>query len=184
MKDTVLARRYARALFEIAQEQNILDSVHREIVSFEESLQTNEGFRLFLYSQDLSKKEKKEKLERVLQDRISNIFFNFLLVLLRKGRELIFESVAFEFNRLVDKNNRKVRATTTTAIPLDGPAATQLKSLLDAAFKADVEIQNRVDESILGGIIVNVDGQLLDGSIKNQLMRLASHLSEGRNGKT
>lgn len=184
MKHTVLAKRYARALFEIAREENILDTVEREIVSFEESLQNNAAFRLFLYSQDLSKKEKKEKLERVLQDRISNIFFNFLLVLLRKGRELIFESVATEFGRLVDRNNRKVRANTITAIDLDAASATRLKSVLDAAFNADIEIQNKVDDSILGGIIVTVDGQLLDGSIKSQLSRLATHLSAGRNGKS
>ncbi len=183
MKETVLAKRYARALFEIALEQGIVESVHREVVSFEESLQSSAGFRSFLYSQDLSKKEKKDKIESVLQDRVSNVFFNFLLVILRKNRELIFESIAFEFRRLVDKHNRRVRATATTSVAITDSTLLSLKSVLDKIFSADVDISNEVDQSILGGIIVNVEGRLLDGSIKSQLQRLGNRLAKSPDGK-
>lgn len=172
MRNTVVARRYARALFELATEREILESISNEIISFEQNLQINPGFRHFLHSQDISKKEKRAKLEKVLQDRISNVLFNFLLVLLKKNRESIFLDIARDFRLLVDKHYNRTSASAVSAVPLDKKSIAKLKSTLDDAFGIDVRIDNRVDESILGGIIVNVDGRLLDGSLRSQLSKL------------
>lgn len=176
MKDRVLARRYAKALLYIAKERDVLDSVSNEVNAFNIGLQENPRFRLFLYSQDKSVKEKTKKLEEVLQDKVSNIFFNFLLVLLNKKREFIFTEIAREFQLMVDKYNKKTRAFATTAIPLDEKSLSSLKSVLDKAFALDVQLENKVDESILGGVIVSIDGKLLDASIKNHLQLLKSEL--------
>ncbi len=184
MKDIVLARRYAGALFEIAKERNILDTVQNEIISFGQNLESHSGFRLFLYSQGLSQKEKIAKVEERLQDSVSSVFYNFLLVLLRKKREAVFPTIAKEFQRLVDQENKRIWATTTSAVALDEQSLAQIKSLLDQAFKSDVRINNRIDESILGGIIVSVDGKLLDGSLKSQLDKLQSQLATNKNGRT
>lgn len=183
MKETVLARRYARALFELARERDILVSIANEMASIEDNLQTDQRFRLFLYSQDLSKREKTEKMEKMLQDRVSNVFFNFLLVLLKKNRELIFSAIAKEFQALVDRHDKKTRASATTVVPLDEKSLSKLKFLLDETFKSDVRIDNEIDKSILGGIIVNIDGRLLDGSLRTQLRRLKSKLVETTDGK-
>ncbi len=183
MKDTVLARRYARALFDLAVERDILDKICSELLSFEHSLQTHAGMRSFLYSQNVSKMEKASKLEAVLQDSVSNVFVNFLHVLLRKNRESIFTTVAHEFMRMVDDHQKKTRATTITAVPLDKQALAKLKSVLDKAFGKDVQIDNRVDASVLGGIVVSVDGQLLDGSLSSQLRRLEGQLMGSSNSK-
>ena len=181
MKNTVLARRYAKALFEIASERKVLERLLNEVHSFSQSLDENPRFRFFLYSQDISQKEKTNKIEQVLQDRVSNIFFNFLLVLLRKKREFIFADIAREFQLLVDKFNKKIRASATTAFPLDAKMLSNLKSILDQAFGLDVQIDNQVDATILGGIIVNVDGKLLDGSLRYQLQTLKRQLLEKQN---
>jgi len=183
LRNTIIARRYAKALFEISSERSILERVFAEIVSFEESLKANTNFRLFMNSQDVSKKEKQAKLEKALQDRISNVFFNFLLVLLRKNRETILSDIAREFQWMVDKRQKRMRAFATTAVPLDKKAVKNLKAALDTAFGYDIQLQNHVDESILGGVIVNVDGKLLDGSLKSQLAILKSQLIEKTNHK-
>ncbi len=176
MKDIVLARRYAKALLDVANERNVLDSVSGEVNAFNIGLQENARFRLFLYSQDKSVTEKTNKLEEVLQDKVSNIFFNFLLVLLNKKREFIFTEIAREFQLMVDKHSKKTRASATTAVPLDEKSLSSLKSALDKAFALDVQLKNKVDKSILGGVIVSIDGKLLDASIKNQLQTLKGEL--------
>ena len=181
MRNTVIARRYARALFELARARDILGSITHEITSFEESLQSNAGFRTFLASQGVSKQEKRAKLETVLQDRMSNVFFNFLLVLLRKNRETIFADIAREFRQMVDQYYKRTHASATTAVPLDDKSMSQLKSALDSALGMNVQVENNVDESILGGIIVNVKGQLLDGSLRSQLERLKARLIQNTN---
>ncbi len=181
MRNSVIARRYARALFEIACERDILESVTNEVTSFEESLQSNSRFRLFLISQDVSKKAKIARLESILEDRVSSVFLNFLFVLLRKKREAIFSDIAREYFWMVDEQKKRIHAFATTAVPLDSKATARLKSILDEAFGLDVQIDSLVDESILGGIVVSVKGQLLDGSLKGQLRRLKSQLLENTN---
>lgn len=176
MKETVLARRYARALFELAVEKKILDSIQNEIGFFSKSLADNAQFRRFLFAQDVSKKQKREKIEELIQDRVSNVFFNFVLVLLKKNREFIFSEIAKEFQYIVDKHHRKINALAITAQPLDEKSSFKLKSLLDKTFDADVQIKNDIDASILGGIVVNVEGRVFDGSLQNQLARLKDDL--------
>jgi len=183
LKDTVLAKRYARALFEIALERGVLDKISKEMKSFEHTLQTNQKFRIFLYSQDVSKKEKQAKIEAVLQDKVSNVFVNFVHVLLQKHREFIFSLIAREFFAMVDKHFKRIRASTTTAVPMDKRSLSKLKSILDKTFDADVHIENEVDETILGGIVVNVEGRLLDSSLSSQLRRLEAQLRESANNK-
>ncbi|MCZ6821079.1 MAG: ATP synthase F1 subunit delta [Calditrichaeota bacterium] len=184
MKHTVLAKRYARALFELAGEKNILVSVLKEVVSFEEDLRANANFRQFLYSQDVSKSEKQARMEEILQDRVSALFLNFLFVLLRKNRALIFPEIAMEFQAMVDRRNKRTRASAVTAVPLDDKAKAALKSVLDKALGLDVQVENEVDKSILGGVIVNLDGRLLDGSLRSQLRRLERQLVENRNSSS
>jgi len=176
LKDTVLARRYAKALFELAVEKKILDTIQNEVRSFSQSLDDNLQFRLFLFAQDVSKKQKREKIERLIQNQVSNVFFNFVLVLLKKNREFIFPEIVKEFQSIVDKHHRKINALAITAQPLDEKSSSKLKSLLDKTFDADVQIQNDIDSTILGGIVVNVEGRVFDGSLQNQLARLKDDL--------
>ena len=145
-------------------------------------MDSNAAFRMFLFSQDVSQKEKAARIERSLQDSLSGIFLNFLLVLLRKNRQVIFVTIAAEFQRLVDKQNKLIQATATTAVPLDQRSLEQMKSVLGQAFNSDVQISSKIDASILGGIIVNVDGRLLDGSLKSQLHKLGEQLAASSNG--
>ncbi len=176
MKNTVLARRYVKALFELAVEKKILDTIQNEVAFFSQSLDDNIQFRLFLFAQNISKKQKREKIERLIQDQVSNVFFNFVLVLLKKNREFIFPEIAKEFQNFVDKHYRKINALAITAQPLDEKSSSKLKSLLDKTFDADVQIQNDIDSTILGGIVVNVEGHVFDGSLQNQLARLKDDL--------
>lgn len=183
MKHTVLARRYAKALFDLAVERNMLEKIHGEVTGFNHSIESNADFRLFLSSQDLSKNEKKAKIKKLLQDHVSSVFYHFILVLLRKNRQIIFQAIAREFEILVDKKNKRLPATAITALPLDSTSQSELKELLDKTFDADVQITSEVDEAILGGIVVNVEGYVFDGSLQNQLQRLRKQLIESTNSK-
>ncbi|MFQ5750457.1 MAG: ATP synthase F1 subunit delta [bacterium] len=183
MKENVLARRYARALFELAKERKILTNIRHEMEFFDESIDKNQDLRLLLSSHEISKKEKIKTIEKLLQDRVSNVFFNFILLLLKKNREVLYSAIAREFGVLFDKFNKRVRAKTITAVPLDAKLIYTLKNRLDRAYSADVQIDSLTDPSILGGIIVNVEGQVFDGSLQSQLSRLRYQLTEKINSR-
>ncbi|MFQ5636624.1 MAG: ATP synthase F1 subunit delta [bacterium] len=181
MKENVLARRYARALFEIALEGGALDKIHTEVGAFYQALQSSDELRVIVHSQEIKRQEKQQTVAELLHKRASKLFLNFFLLLLKKNREILFETIAHEFDIIVDRHKKKIRASAITAIPLDSQALSSLKGLLDKTYSADVAIDNNTDPSILGGIIVKISGQVFDGSLESQLKRLKSKLSENTN---
>ncbi|RMD92930.1 MAG: F0F1 ATP synthase subunit delta [Calditrichaeota bacterium] len=178
MKENILARRYARALFELSKEKNILEKIRQEVEFFSDYVQNDRNFEFFLNSQQISKKQKIAAIEKLFQDRVSNLFFNFLLVLLKKNRQTIFPIVAQEFEKLYDHYYKRIRATTITAIPLDNQSVDRVKKVLNQKFGAEVQLRVKTNPDILGGLIIQVDGQIYDGSIASQLNRLKQQLTE------
>jgi len=178
LRDTVLARRYAKALFDLALEKQVLDDIHKEVVTFSELLKNNQDLRLFFFAQDISHKQKANILARLLDHKVSKIFQNFMLILVRKGRASVFPTVVEELARLVDKYYKRIHAMTTTAVAIEDGLRERLKTTLDGIYGADVSISNKVDPAILGGIIVRIEGQVLDGSLYHQLQRLKKAMLE------
>ncbi len=181
MKRTVLARRYAKALFELAQEKKILESVAAEVEAFRDILARSEELRHFLLSPEVGREGKARFLMERFQDRFSGLFVNFLMVLLRKRRQDLYEEIAQEFGRLHDRFDNRIRASAVTALPLGESELKKLREQLARQYRANFEIENRVDPQILGGLILQIDGKVIDASVRNQLEKLRSSLLIRRN---
>jgi F-type H+-transporting ATPase subunit delta len=181
MKEAILARRYAKALFSLALERNLLDKVRQELHSFVAMLEENAEFADFLRSPENSRAAKREAVERLLQDRYSNLFFNFLLLIIHKGRHDVVDEIVRAFDDLYERHHRRVRALAITAVPMDTAIADDLRNKLAKSLKMEIELENQVDPSILGGLVLNVDGKVIDGSLKQQLERLRAEFLGRRN---
>ena len=181
MKEGILAQRYAKALFAVALEKKLLDKVRGELYDFVTRLEDNAEFSYFLRTPERSRAEKRQLIERILQDRYSNIFFNFLLLLIDKGRIALYREVQQAFSALYDHHHRKVRALTITAMPMAKGELEALESDLAQAMNRTLEIENRVDPAILGGIVLDIEGKILDGSVRRQLERLREVVVSQRN---
>lgn len=181
MKATVLARRYAKALFELALERKILETVAKEVVLFNALIEENPQLHYYFRSPEAGKSGKKKLVEKNFQDRFSALFVNFIFVLLDKGRQHLFGDIAAEFKKLCEKHDNLVRARTITAIPLSPSHITKLKQALSERYQARFDIENYVDPGILGGMILNIDGKVIDASIRTQLERMKASMSFARN---
>lgn len=180
MKERVLARRYARALFEIALEHKILGKVREELHAFAMLLEENAPLRNFLLSTHQSRTEQKKAAEEAFADRFSNVFFNFLQVLIDKRRQVIIDGIIDAFEMLHDRYLRKLRALAITAVPMDQKTLEHLRTVLSSSLEMDMELQNLVDPEILGGLVVQVEGKVLDGSVRQQLARLHEKILDSR----
>lgn len=181
MKEGILAQRYAQALFGVALERKLLDKVRDELHDFVSRLEENPELSHFLRSPERSRAEKRQLVERVMQDRYSNIFFNFLVLLINKGRIALYLEMQRAFNDLYDRHHRKVRALAVTAMPMAKSELEALQTDLAQALSRALEIENRVDPAIVGGIVLNIEGKILDGSVRRQLERLREVVSSRRN---
>ena len=181
MKLLVLARRYARALFELAQENNTLESIHSELHAFKKLLDETPELQHFFLSPEIGRQGKIEFIDSKLQDQFSTLFINFLFVLIRKGRQGIFPEIVSEFDRLYDKYHNRIRASAVTVRPLKQEELEQLRAQLVKQYKATFDIENFVDPEILGGLILKIDGRVIDASLRNQLEKLRENLLIERN---
>jgi F-type H+-transporting ATPase subunit delta len=181
MKEAILARRYAKALFSLALERNLLDKTRGELHRFAALLEENSEFADFFRSPENSRAAKREAVERALQDRYSALFFNFLLLIIQKGRYGIIAEIVRAFNDLYDRHHRRGRALAITAVPMDTKIADDLRHRLSKSLSMEVELENQVDPGILGGLVLNIDGKVMDGSIKHQLERLRAEFLGRRN---
>jgi F-type H+-transporting ATPase subunit delta len=181
MKEQILARRYAKALFTLAQERKMVDKIRHELHSFVAAMEENAAFGDFFRSPENSRAAKRTAVEKIFQDRFSGLFFNFLLLLIHKGRHNAVQDIVLTFDELYDRHLRRTRALAITAVPMDTTLASDLRDRLAKSLNKQVELETKVDPSLLGGIVLNVDGQVLDGSVRQQLERLRAEFLGRRN---
>jgi F-type H+-transporting ATPase subunit delta len=181
LKDIGLARRYSRALFTLALERDLVDKIHQELNDFSEILRGNQKLGLFLNAPQVDRSDKRNAIEKLFQDRFSNVFFNFLMLLIEKGRQGLIPRIVHQFEALYDAHRNRVRAVAISALPLADSELARLRRALAERLQAEVMIDNQVDPSIIGGLVVKIQGQVLDGSIRHQLGRLEEQLLDRRN---
>jgi F-type H+-transporting ATPase subunit delta len=99
---------------------------------------------------------------------------NFLLLVMRKGRQLFLRRMLADYCVLHDERMGLVRAKATTAVPLGSESLEALRAVLQAKLGKTVQLDNAVDEGILGGLIVRYGGMVADGSLGTALVRIES----------
>ncbi|KAA3657276.1 MAG: ATP synthase F1 subunit delta [Calditrichaeota bacterium] len=176
MKAVVLARRYAKALFELAKEKKIVDQIAAELQAFEATLTESLEVRHFLFSPERSIAEKKDVLQKSLAKACSPLFSRFLVYLLEKRRQHIIVEIATEFRVLYDVHANRIRGLAVSAQKIRKAEMKHLKSSLSKQFNATVELENHVDESMLGGLILQVGGKIYDNSLRNHVTQLEKKL--------
>jgi F-type H+-transporting ATPase subunit delta len=170
-----LAGRYASALFDLARDQRQIDSVERSLDALNQALLDSKDFAELVDSPILSREEAGKALAAIApQLGLDPITTNFLGVLARNGRKNQVRAVIRAFRRLAAEHRGETVAEVVTARPLNDDQISQLKQQLRARVGRDVNIDAQVDPSILGGIVVKLESQRIDASIRTKLNRLAS----------
>ncbi len=173
-----LVRRYSKALFKVAVEKNILEKISADLTAFNEALQANPDFHRYLRSPEISRKEKEKTVEKFFGDQLAAEFFNFIQVLLKNGRQNYFPDMVQEFYRYQDAYFNRIKVRATTAVPLSEEELTLIRSKLSKDLQKEVIIQSEIDPEILGGIRLRIDSTVFDASLKGQLLRMRSFLTE------
>ena len=172
-----IARRYARALFELALEADRTDKVEQDLVGFVAGVhQVPEVWRT-LTNPGFSRGERREVLDRLLPHfSLETITCNFLRLLIDKGRVDHLDAIAREYRGLNDVHQRRVRAKVRSAMALQDADLSRLKDLLQQVTGHTVLLEHRVDDDLIGGMVTEVGGLVFDGSLRTQLRRIRERL--------
>lgn len=165
------ARRYAEAAFEIAQRD---DSMDDWLAAFEVAGErlVDPALTRLLTNPSVPSASRVEVLERIVGDDVSGAPRNLLALMVRRGRFEQLPAVIREFRRLYRLREGIVEATVTSASTLEGAEIEALQSRLESVTGKRVELSQRVDAALLGGVQVRVGDQLIDGSVAGRLERL------------
>jgi F-type H+-transporting ATPase subunit delta len=174
-----IAKRYARAFFEIAAEEKRYEEYYGEMNRFSAVLQANRNLSEFLANPVFDQRDKKAVLESVLEKvPVSPLTANFLKLLVDKRRIGILPAIEGCYRELMDNALQKARVTVSTAFPLTGELSGRLQKALEGLTGREVEMTVSEDPTLLGGIVVRVGDTLYDGSIKTQLNNIRNLLGE------
>lgn len=173
-----VAFKYAKALFEVANEKNEMTTVFQEIQALQTVCSENERLVGALSSKSLSTKSRLELLE-VLKKPFSNTVQDFLSLLSDYNRLDTLPIITEDFIKLYDEENGILEATVTTTYKLEADQLNALKESLKKRFGAnEINIKNNTDETIMGGAVIRVGDQIIDGSIQQKLSNIKKLLLE------
>jgi F-type H+-transporting ATPase subunit delta len=172
-----IAQVYARALFEVAREQDKLDVVREQLGQFADALDASADLRVFFFSPYFSTEEKKDGMHKAVTDADPAIV-NFLETLLERHRMPVIFRIRDEYGRLWDKENQLLPVEVTSAVDLDEATVKSIGERIGEQTGQRVELTSKVDPSILGGIVLRVGNSILDASIKHRLDQLRKHVAQ------
>ena len=175
---TANAKRYAKALFELLLEKNLVEKGHQDFKAFLKLVADSSELRSFI-SLPLDQ-ERQEILSELLKERFSEIFFNFLLLVLKNKRFNLLNQIYKEFETRIDLLKNRVSAVAVTAVPLPAEALEGMTREISGHLKAEVRLVNEVDPSIIGGIILRVDDKLYNASLLEQFKKLKYQLIQNQ----
>ncbi len=177
MARRVCARRYARAVFEIALERKELDKWRDDL----EKIAALGGAAEFMELIENPKVgfDKKEKILAKLLGDINPLARNLVYLLVSRGRFGMIDDIAEEYHRLLDGYRGIEHAEVVTAVPLDDREKKKLEEHLGAVMGKKIVLESSVDPNLVGGMIARVGGKLLDASTHSQLLALKKELAAG-----
>jgi len=173
VKNTVLAKRYAKALFQVGKEENALDSFNTALAEmtalYVQVPEVVDGLTNPLYPLQAREKVMEHLLAKM---QVSTMVGNFLKLLVQKRRADTLPEIAGVFQTMVDEERNMCRGTVISAAPLNGVLNSKIKATLEKITGKQVLLRTEIDPSIIGGIVAQVGDLVLDGSIKTQLTGL------------
>jgi len=171
MSKTRAAIRYAKAVLDLANEQNLAGTVNSDMDTIVNTIAASEDLRAMLQSPVLSSSVKKSALMQVFPD-LNNLSVKLIDILIKNKRIEMLDAVAQKINVLFDKAQGTQIAKVTTAVPLNEELKLKVLAKVKELTGNDAQIENTVDESILGGFILRVGDIQYNASIANKLDKL------------
>lgn len=177
----VVARRYAKALFEVASEQKCVDLIEKDLKQINDTFVVSpELTRLFSHPA-FGAEQKKELAAKVFKG-LNKYTSNLVCLLIDRHREAVLHDIFEEFKSLANEAKGVAEAIVTTAFHLEASDKEQLLATFEPIVGKKMEIVEKVDSDILGGVIVQIGDRLYDGSLRTKLNRFQERLKRTQVG--
>ncbi|HEY9299900.1 MAG TPA: ATP synthase F1 subunit delta, partial [Phormidium sp.] len=173
-----IAEPYAEAMMAVAQEQNLAEKFGEDARGLLEVVKSSPELQKFLSDPLISAAKRKEVIRQIIGEQVHPFMVNFLMLLVDKKRIRFLEAICREYLNRLRALNQTVLAEVISAVELNDEqkhsVREKVKSLSDAQ---QVELATKVDQDLIGGVIIKVGSQVFDASLRGQLRRISLLLS-------
>ena len=174
MAQQLSGQRYAQAIFDLALENNEVEQWGQDLEVVSEAFQDSD-FAALMKHADMSAADKRAATGSVLAG-VRTMVRNLVDLLVSKGSVDSISGVYTSYTKFLDQHLGRQRVEVTTAIALDEAEANRITSFVSELVRQEVVLTTKVDESILGGLVIQIGDRLLDGSTKARLDGLKNRL--------
>ena len=169
---------YASALFKLAVEGGVVDDIYQQSV-FIRDVMSDAEIRKILTHPHISNAEKREFFGNAFERRIHADLFALLLLVIDKNREAFFLPAIKALINMIERYQKKAAASVLSASELSARQVAALKEVLTKKLEKHVDVNVKVDPSLIGGPYINVDGYFIDRTIKKKLHDMAADMKVG-----
>jgi F-type H+-transporting ATPase subunit delta len=166
---SAVASTYARALLELAQERQQAEAVGHELAALGRLVEAVPMLDPFLADPSIKPHERSAVLERAVRGKVSDLLWNFLGVLNRKDRSGWLTRIAAAYRDMLDEAMGRIEVAVHVAQELDPATLEEVRARISAALRKDARVKQTVEPALIGGIVVQIEDQLIDGSVRAQL---------------
>lgn len=169
--------RYARALFDLAVEENQLDQFNQELTEIHGLITGQEDLKKLLHHPRIPEADKKDLMKRILGD-ASPMIVNFIMLLIDKGRISLLKGIIEHFQDMVREAKGIIEVQVYTALELTAALEAKLAEKLKKLTEKEVELKVQVDPGLIGGMKLRIGDKVIDGSIQTHLERIKENLGQ------
>ena len=174
----VIADRYAQALFEVGEETQTTNELYQELSELVVILNENKDLYNFLKSPLIGREDKKNVMKNIFENQLSDNMNNFLKIVIDKDRMSAIENIKESYKNLLNDKNNILEGTVVTAVSLNEQEIKDLEKNLSIKYNKNVTLNNVVDETILGRVLVKLGNEEIDGTVKTRLAKIKNQLSQ------
>ena len=169
--------RYAKALLDLSLERGEIERTYTDMALLAEVTQQNRGLRSMLNSPVIDIKKKIAVIQQIFKGEFSDLTMKYVELIIRKRRESHLDQISKSFTELYLEHKNIRKAEVTSVIPLTDSLKKQLIDLLTQQTGAQIQLTEKVDPTLLGGLVIKLENTLFDDSIRKKLQNLRREFS-------
>jgi F-type H+-transporting ATPase subunit delta len=171
--------RYVKSLLGLAEERNVLEEVHNDLVSFVRVCDENKLFIVVLKSPIIRNEKKTQIIHKLFEGRVNALTLAFMDIVVRKNRDPLLYAIAKEFHNAYNIKKGIEAATVTTQFKLDTSLRAEIERMVkQISGKERIELHEKVDTEMVGGFVLKVGDRQVDASLKSKLKELRIKFSQ------
>lgn len=178
MDESAVSTRYARAFFVLGKEKNILPSLKDDMETVSTALSQSVDLNRMLKSPVVKPSEKIAVMKKIFQNAVNPLTVSLFELLIHHNRETFLASICRNVNTFIKKENNIKTAVLTTARVLDNETLDVARLTLEKELGTTIELKGRVNQNLIGGIILTIEDKQYDASIATQLQIIKQELNK------